>query len=387
MRSRIVRFLFSAAVSFGLLPACCGVPCEAAPPETTPPANSAPEGAKPPKPKPPLEIAAPDPLPAKIGDTELDKLAADELFALARATASENSYHLAAIAQYWHVRKSGENRYDLACYLARLDKIDAAFYWLQLAAAEEGVNTRHAASVPALAALRQDARWEKVARYFEDCNRYFETATPPRTVLILPKGYQKGTPIPAVLYLHGYGSNPDDFVNADAQAHADKLNVALIGCSATLPRGPRSFVWAADADADFKRIRAALAEVADRVTVAKGRIVTLGFSQGAQVGVEIAVRFPEEFAGSILLSAGSRSHLAEVEPSPLLAKRGFVLSVNALERPGTVQLTADDADWLRKAKAQVIHKEYPDVASHSFPEDFDERFGEWVKFVLDAGKE
>jgi hypothetical protein len=61
-----------------------------------------------------------------------------------------------------------------------------------------------------------------------------------------------------------------------------------------------------------------------------------------------------------------------------------VLSVNALERPGTVRLTADDAAWLRKAKAQVIHKEYPDVAGHTFPEDFEERFGEWVKYVLEA---
>jgi len=342
--------------------------------------------APPEKPAPPLDLKTPDPLPAKIGDTQLDKLDAGELYALARAAAGENSYHLAAIAQYWHVKKSGENRYDLACYLARLDKLDAAFYWLQLAASEEGVNSRHAASVSYLEPLRKDPRWEKVARYFEDCNRYFEQVTPPRTVLILPTGYRKETPIPAVLYLHGYASNPDDFVNPAAQAHADKLNVALIGSSATLAKGPRSFVWARDHDADLKRIRAALAEVADRVTIAKGQIVTLGFSQGAQVGLEIAVRFPEEFAGSILLSAGSQSNLDKVEPSPLLAHRGFVLSVNALERPGTVKLTADDAQWLQGAKAKVIHKEYPGVAGHTFPADFDERFPEWVKFVLDAGK-
>jgi predicted esterase len=343
--------------------------------------------APPAKPTPPLELAAPDPLPAKIGETEFDKMAADELAYLARTAAREQAYPIAAIAQYWHVRKSGENRYDLACYLARMNKIEAAFYWLQLAASEEGVNARHAASVADLEPLRKDPRWEKVARYFEDCNRYFEQATPSRTVLIVPKGYRKETPIPAVLYLHGYGSNPDDFVNPDAQAHADKLGMALIGCSATLPRGPRSFVWAGDVDADLKRIRAALAEVVDRVTIAKGRIVTLGFSQGAQVGVEVAVRFPEEYAGSILLSAGSQSRLDQVEPSPLLAKRGFVLSVNALERPGTVRLTADDAEWLRKAKARVIHKEFPGVASHSFPEDFDDRFGEWVTFILDAGRQ
>src|SRR5688500_9483823 len=87
--------------------------------------------APPAKPAPPLDLKAPDPLPAKIGDTEFDKMEADELFVLARSAVDQDAYPIAAIAQYWHVRKSGENRYDLACYLARLDKIDAAFYWLQ----------------------------------------------------------------------------------------------------------------------------------------------------------------------------------------------------------------------------------------------------------------
>jgi predicted esterase len=267
-----------------------------------------------------------------------------------------------------------------------MNKTDDAFYWLQHAAAEEGVDTRHAGRDPDLESLRKDPRWEKVVQYLEDCNKYFESATPPRTVVILPKGYQKGTPIGAVLWLHGYGSNPDDFVNAGAQAYADQLNMALVGCSATLAKGPKSFVWSNDIEADVKRIQAALAEAADRVTIAKGRIVTLGFSQGGQVGVDVAIRFPEDYAGTIALSPGGMPHLHEVTPSPLLAKRGFVVSVNGGERPGNVQLAADNAAWLRDAKAQVIHKVYPDVASHSFPEDFDERFGEWVKFILDAAK-
>ena len=43
-----------------------------------------------------------------------------------------------------------------------------------------------------------------------------------------------------------------------------------------------------------------------------------------------------------------------------------------------------DADWLRKAKAKVIHKPYPGVAAHTFPSDFDERLPEWVKYILKA---
>jgi len=128
----------------------------------------------------------------------------------------------------------------------------------------------------------------------------------------------------------------------------------------------------------------ALSEVSDRLTIKRGQVITFGFSQGAQVGLEIAVRFPEEYAGSIVASAGAQSRLKEVKPSPLLAKRGFVVVCGAKEAPGNVQLTANDAAWLRGAKAQVIHKAYPGMAAHALPADFDERFPEWVKFILDA---
>jgi hypothetical protein len=47
-----------------------------------------------------------------------------------------------------------------------------------------------------------------------------------------------------------------------------------------------------------------------------------------------------------------------------------------------VQLTALDVNWLRRAAAKVIHRSYPGVSAHVFPRDFDERFPEWVHFIL-----
>jgi predicted esterase len=180
------------------------------------------------------------------------------------------------------------------------------------------------------------------------------------------------------------GSRPEDFVNEDSQDYVNEMKVAIVGVSGTRPRGPRSFVWAENPEQDAKRLRDALAEVSDRVTIKKGRIITLGFSQGAQAGLEVAVRDPETYAGSIVLSPGAQPHLEGLQPAPLLARRGFVISCGAREHPGNVRLTALDADWLRKAKAKVIHKPYPNVTTHTFPEDFDERFPEWVTFILSA---
>lgn len=334
------------------------------------------------KPMPPLQLTAPPPLPERIGDQDFKSMDADDLFIFARMAASNRSYNVATVAQYWYVQKTKTGQYDLACYLAQTGRIDPAFYWLQRAAIEEGVDTQHAQRDEDLESLRADPRWEKVLRYMQDCNQYFESASITRTVLILPKGYKKPTLIPAVLWLHGLGSRPEGFVNDGCQEFADELNVALIGVSGTKARGPRSFVWAEEVEENARRIHAALAEVSDRVTVQKGHLITLGFSQGAQVGLEVAVRNPEEYAGSIVLSPGAQPHLEDVKPSPLLARRGYVLCCGAKEHPGNVRLTALDAGWLRRAKAQVIHKEYPDVSTHSFPADFSKQFPEWVRFIL-----
>ena len=84
---------------------------------------------------------------------------------------------------------------------------------------------------------------------------------------------------------------------------------------------------------------------------------------------------------------GAQPHLTDLKPSPSLAQHGFVLSCNAEEPPGTVRLTALDADWLRRAKAHVMHRTCSGVSAHSFPDDFNERFPEWVKSILKTRNE
>jgi predicted esterase len=222
------------------------------------------------------------------------------------------------------------------------------------------VDTGHALVDEDLISLRKDPRWEKVHQYLEDCNNYFETANIKYTQVLVPKGYRKGKPIPAVVWMHGLGANPENFTNESAQVYADEINIALIGVSG------------------------AIEEASEKVTIEKGKVITFGFSQGAQMGLEVAVRYPEEYAGAIVLSPGARSHLNELTASPNLTKRGFVLCCGAQEHPGNVLLTSNDAAWLRRAKAQIIHKPYPGMSAHSFPPDFEDRFPEWIKFILNA---
>jgi pimeloyl-ACP methyl ester carboxylesterase len=340
------------------------------------------------KPVPPLQLAVPAALPDRLDNKNLQTMDPAALRAQAQTAETKKLYQVAAPYQYWYVQKTREGQYDLACYVARTGQIDAAFYWLQIAAIEQGLDTEHVKRDEDLESLRRDPRWDKVFQYVEACSNYFESGPFARTVLVLPRGYKKPAALPAILWLHGARSRPDDFVNDDCQAYANELNVAMIGVSATTAKGPRTFLWTEDFAKDAGRIRDALAEVSDRVTIAKGQVIILSFSQGAQLGFQLAVRNPEEYAGAIVLSPGiilsqpANPHLDDLKSSALLVRRGYVLCCNADEYPGTVRLTALDADWLRAAKAHMIHKAYPGVSAHALPPDFGERFPEWVRFIL-----
>jgi predicted esterase len=333
------------------------------------------------KPMPPLPIETPLPPPAMYKDQDMRTMPEAQLDQLTRRAVAAKDYPHAAILQYWIADRTKAGYYDLACYLARSGTPDPAFYWLQVAALDEGVDADYADADEDLAPLRADPRWPEVRTYLAACNRYFETSGTRHTPLLVPKGYAKGTPITVIVWLHGLGSTPDDFVNDSGQPLADRLNAAIVGVSGTVPRGPKKFVWAMDAERDAKWVRDALAGVADRVTIKPGHLIAFGFSQGAQVGIEIAVRNPEEYAGAIALSPGADAHLDGVKPSSLLARRGFVLAWGEDEAPGNVQLAKYDARWLGDAKAQVRQKEYPGIREHTFPRDFAARFPEWVKFI------
>ena len=217
----------------------------------------------------------------------------------------------------------------------------------------------------------------------------------PLTTLIVPDGYdrKKGKPVTVIVWLHGMGSTPTGFVDPAAEdslarALANELNVAFVGVSGTKVKGADRFVWAENAEADLARVTAALEEVKDRVTVTAGRVIAFGFSQGAQTGFELAARRPDLFAGAIVLSPGSdRENLGQIkEPSALLKQRGFVFGCGAREHPGNKLQARNGAEWAKAAGAKVDNQLFPNQSAHSFPEDINARFPQWVTFVLAANE-
>jgi predicted esterase len=345
-------------------------------------------------PSPPLALQPPPAEPADLGGQDLREVDPARLRQLAHRSASERDFAAAVRYQYWACQQADGGRYDLACYYARAGRTDPAFYWLQSAALEEGVDAGWAGDDDDLAVLRRDPRWPAVRQYLDLCGQYWARHGKPATTLVLPDEYDPAAdpPIWAVAWLHGLGSNPENFVDPDdeeglCQQLADTLNVAFIGVSGTIPRGKTKFVWAEDPARDLERVKAAVVEVAGDVKVRPAGLIAFGFSQGAQVGLELAVRQPDLFAGAIVLSPGTSGpvRLREVTtPSRLLRQRGFVFGCGASEHPGNRQQTVEGARWVRTNEGKVMVKAFPGQKEHTFPTDFAERFPEWVRFIQSA---
>lgn len=337
-------------------------------------------------PVPPLELPAPPPPPATLDGEDLSQLSAKALVKKADEYERAKDYPHGAPYQYWFVKKSGRGQYNLACYLARLGQTDPAFYWLQVAGLEEGVNAPWADRDPDLETLRADPRWQAVRRYLYSCATYWGRNPVTRSTVVVPAGYDGKKPLTVVLGLHATNMNPDDFTQDCFQKFADELHVAFVCVSGTRTQGKWSFAWSEQPEQDYQRLRQALDEAKGRVTPRPGGLIAFGFSQGGLVALQAAARYPEEFAGAIIASpAGNRPPLAgQGAPSPLLAKRGFVL-VCGEEEPSSVRMAmAAGVDWLRRAGAQVERQAYPGVSAHALPADFEKRFPEWVRFIESA---
>jgi predicted esterase len=277
--------------------------------------------------------------------------------------------------------------YNLACYYVLDAQSDAAIYWLQRAALEEGVDASWALRDADLASLRGDPRWGAIRDFLVHAREYWVGRALKETLVAVPTGYTKGRPIPVIVALHGFGSEPGDFGGPWAQRQADGLDVAIVSASGTLSLGPHSFRWTESAARDEARVDEALAAASERVTIAEGQIVLIGFSQGAQMGAEIAARRPSRFAGAIAMSPGTLAerNVETALGSNDLAKQRFVVVAGAGENPTIVAQVRSDAARLRALGADVFDKTYAGMIRHAFPPDFGEAMPRWIRFVLGSG--
>lgn len=138
------------------------------------------------RPAPPLALEPPpEPAPMR-GATDLRRIPARQLAGVARRLYDEKKYAQAIPLLHYAVKGGAGGGYDLACDYALVGRVDAAFYWLQKAALDDGVDADWAGQDPDLEILREDARWPRMVRYLAACNAHWAASGHRLTTLVVP---------------------------------------------------------------------------------------------------------------------------------------------------------------------------------------------------------
>lgn len=207
--------------------------------------------------------------------------------------------------------------------------------------------------------------------------------TPRETAFVLPKNHDIKNEVTVVVWLHGYGGSPAN-KQAEFQVLADQPGLAFIAVSGPYGTGNGNFAWADEPEEDYAQVTPLLAEARRRCRI-RGRFVALGFSQGGMVGLEMALRHPDEFAGAITISAGAGPiHVDSVADRTALPRQGFVIVCGAMESLNSVKRSEHLASWLRANNGHVLEPQYPDHSQHTFPVDWREKLPEWLEFIKRA---
>jgi predicted esterase len=203
------------------------------------------------------------------------------------------------------------------------------------------------------------------------------------TITLLPKGWDKKSPLPLVIWLHGRRADPTLLKEERwHQQAADKLGYAIVGIAATKRIAPDEYEWSGDMDADYAHIKAKLAEVEATYRVTFSQKMFFGFSQGAVLSAELAARHPDEFSGAIVLSPGCQFKIAVLPPSAAIAKQSYFISCGQKEEAGNLWFARYYAAQLRELGATTTLREVEGVSAHHRPSDLKDRFPEWATAIM-----
>lgn len=303
-----------------------------------------------------LHLGAPREPSSPSDEIDLRRIAPPHLTQHAFQLYQAGRYSEAVQWQYRYVATTGAGQYNLACFYARSGDVDAALYWLQIAARKELACPEWSSHDSDLVNVRGDDRWAVMLNDLQACARRWEEMAPGEVMPVLPRDNRRDRRLPVIVALPAATDGAHSIVGSEMfQSLADQMQVAFLGVSGTLGRGRGAYAWSEDPARDLAQVEGALQSQSGNITPAEGQIILFGLAQGAVVAAELAARRPDRFAGAILVS-----------PQPLI--RTFPPDFDDLAddkhptnpRPGIVAVSSadDEADIQEttRAYAQAFEK-------------------------------
>lgn len=203
---------------------------------------------------------------------------------------------------------------------------------------------------------------------------------------------ERSGPAPALLLLHGIGSNEDDLMGL--APYLDR-RFFIVSARAPIAMWPGGYAWfnieftdrgmIANLD-QAARSRERIVKFIDEVTQSYGvdprRLYLMGFSQGAMMSFSVGLRWPDKVAGIVAMSGRLPEQvLAEISQPETLRGMPVFVAHGVYDPVIPVQYGRECRAALEKLPVTLTYREYA-MAHEVSPESLSD-IAAWLQAVLD----
>lgn len=281
--------------------------------------------------------------------------------------------------------RGGSTAFNLAVAYAQSGDGSSSARWL-LKAGEDGfAGATIATTAPELEPARADPVYEQAitairanrAKQLEAFKAHAETI--PLRVILPPKHDPK-IAAPLIIALHGTGGRGEEMEAAWRRTAADAG--AILVCPDALRKAGDGFQWMFVDESEWLVLRT-VERVKEQHAIDEARVVLTGFSQGANVALQVSTKHPSAFDGVIVCCGHWEPHAQPIPPG------GGVLPRYALmtgERDEGADSNRAFAERMREVGAAVDLRIYKGVG-HSLPPQREKEFTSALAFAMKPASE
>ncbi len=295
--------------------------------------------------------------------------------------------------------------YNVACMNALLGDKDKAYTWLDKAVAAGYADHAHLLNDADLRTMWGEQRFRDIVKRIRDRDgrkpRPDETTGPDKPtpsaqttkapdvereveftyVITPPDEYDASKPAPLIVALHGFRGDMNATTTQWKNAAA-AVNAVLLAPQGTSQIGEDAFHWGDDVAKIEKNIMRAINAAMDQHKIDEDRIVIVGFSQGARMAYELAMRNPDTFRGLVPVAGRFQPSSDSPFSGDRLKRLRVYIMVGAEDKAETIASNEKAVSLFSSAGAAVKLVKY-DGVGHGFPKEADREQTKALRFVLE----
>ena len=205
-------------------------------------------------------------------------------------------------------------------------------------------------------------------------------------IVVEPNGFDAQQPYPAIILLHGYGSNMHDLAGLTPAISRDEYIYICPNAPLNIELAPgyTGYAWLELESTDFSDSREILTtmikNVKTRYNFYGDKMLLGGFSQGAMLSLDLGIQRPDLFAGLMALSGCTRneSYLKSVVPTE--RSQSIFIAHGTQDTMIPISESRAARDFLISENYSPTYYEY--VMGHEINQELIADLIPWIKNVL-----